>query len=218
MARSPAPPKEKKPVVTTKAPGVEALAKELIDESHPSLKLAGIKYGFYGEGKKQKRFGRARAIPEPTRVLLERPSIQFEVVISPGHWNRYNARQRRQALDEVLCSMSFDGKVARIEKPDFKGYRANILRYGVEGHEELEEAFRNIQLVLPSMAAGDVSPVPANVDPETGEITDAGPTAEDLMRVADKGAKPPRGKDGFGNALPKKRGAVPTGPQAPAGA
>jgi hypothetical protein len=196
MARPKAPPKEKKPIVTTKAPAVEELATQIIAESHPSLEKAGIKYGFYGEGKKQKRFGRARAIPETTRTLLERPGVQFEVVISPGHWNRYNEHQRRQGLDEVLCSMSFDGKVARIEKPDFKGYRANILRYGVEGHEELEDAFRNIQLILPEMsAATNALPIPANVDPETGEIKPDEKPAQ----------KPRRPKaDGFGASLPER--------------
>jgi hypothetical protein len=237
MARPKGPPKEKKPVVTTKAPAVEELAKGLIEKHHPSLKLAGIRYGFYGEGKKMKRFGKAAVVPEPMRVLLERPNIQFEVLVAPGLWNKYDELRRSQMLDEILCSMSFDGKVARIEKPDFKGYRANILRYGVEGHEELEPAFRNIQLILP------VGDVPDNVDMATGEITDA-PVASaaldkamgELQAAVPQGGsvtitaggksatlrgkeQKPRlkGVDGLGNPLPDstKRGARPTGPQVP---
>jgi hypothetical protein len=243
MAKPRAPKKEPKPIVTTKAPDVEALAKDLIETDHPSLKIAGIVYGFFGEGKKQKRFAKARAIPETTRTLLSKPGTQFEVIVSPGHWGRYNEHQRRQALDEVLCSMSYDGKVARIEKPDFRGYRANILRYGVEGNEELEESFRDIQLTLPVRFSGEVEPVPANVDPETGEIIEAGTTGDGeapsvTLSMGDttavltpetrknvdkllKGEQKPRikGADGFGaKTEAPKRGATAAGPQVPTGA
>jgi hypothetical protein len=243
MARPKAPPKEKKPIVTTKAPPeVEALAKELIEADHPSLKDAGIVYGFFGEGKKMKRFGKAEVIREHVRTLLSRPGTQFNILISPDRWRSYNDHQRRQHMDELLCSLSYDGKVARVEKPDCSLFRANVLHYGVEGHEKLEATFRNIQLTLPELLAGEVESVPANVDPETGEIMDAGTTGDgeapsvtlsmggttavltpETRKNVDKllkGEQKPRikGADGFG-AVPEKpkRGATAAGPQVPAG-
>ena len=251
MARPRAPKKEPKPIVTTKAPAVEELAKELIEKDHPSLKLAGIVYGFFGEGKKLKSFGKVRAIPETTRTLLSKPGTQFEVIVSPDRWNRFSEQQRRQALDALLCSMSYDGKVARIEKPDFKGYRANILRYaqeGLAGYEEFAESFRGIQLTLPEIntADADVSPVPATVDPETGEYIEqpsvtitmgdttavlTPETAENITKALnEKKAPKPSGKssgeqkprfagaDGFGaKNEPAKRGAIADGPRIPVG-
>lgn len=218
-------PKEKKPIITTKAPEVAALAQELIEKDHRDLlDLAGpgIKYGFIGEGKRQKRFGKAIKISEEARTLLERPGSQALVVVSPAHWKRYSDLERRQALDEILCSISFDGKILRIEKPDFKGYRANILRYGVESHEELAVAFKGCQLTLPDMTAA-----PEGTDPATGEIIPAA-KAEALVPdpVHTKETKPEqksrlKGRDGFGNkqealAADKKRGATLNGKQVPA--
>jgi hypothetical protein len=195
MARPKAPPKEKKPIITTKAPDVEALARELIEADHIGLKDAGIKCGFFGDGKKQKDFGRVVLVPEPLRVLLERPNVQFVLVVSPAHWNRMDDMQRRQALDALLCGISFDGKMPRREKPDAAIYRANIMRYKGRG-EALEQVFRGIQLTLPEINSVDaVAAVPDNVDPETGEIKPDEKPAQ----------KPRRPKtDGFGVPLPEK--------------
>lgn len=218
MARPKAPPKEKKPIVTTKAPEVEALARELIAQDHPTLADAGIKYGFIGEGKRQKEFGKVVLVPEPLRTLLERPNVQFVLVVSPAHWKRMDDMQRRQALDALLCAISFDGKMPRREKPDATIFRANIMRYKGQG-EALEEVFRGIQLILPEMAAADAEPPSVTIEmgdtkavltPETAKnITKAlGGTKEQKPRM--------KGVDGLGNPLPTpKRGAKATGPQQP---
>ena len=240
MARQKAAPKEKKPIVTTKAPDVEALAKDLIERFFPTLVGSGIVYGFFGEGKKQKKFGVAKAFDEPTRTLLSKPGTVARIIVSPSHWRRFNERQREQALHELLCSVSYDGQVVRIEKPDFKGFRANILHFGVEGNEELEFAFRNIQLILPGTTDEiELSDWAATVDPETGEIiprtTGDGETASVMLEMGDKkvtltapppktrgkstGEQKPRikGADGFGAVTETtKRGATPAGPQTPA--
>ncbi len=232
MARPKAPPKEKLPINTTPAPDVRKMATELIAQFFPLLKdlaEAGIECGFWGEGVKMKKFGKVEAPKEHIRTLMKRPGVHFVVAVSPKHWARYDDRQRRQALHNLMCGMCWDGKVASVIGPDFRGYRKNLLDFGGQLPEELETAFRGIQLVLPEMTASEV---PVNVDTETGEITE-GPsvtlemgghkaaltpgTGKNITKALNEKKPPaPRGgkTDGFGN--PIKRGAKATGPQQPA--
>jgi hypothetical protein len=136
-------------VPTTKAPEVEALAADLIERQHHGLKGAVIKYGF--TSKKGKRFGRVVLVREEVQTLTER-KVCFLVIVSKLYWDAYEKTpiRREAALDELLCSMSYDGMTPRIEKIDFKGYRKNILRYGVQT-DELANAFRGCQLTLPNV-------------------------------------------------------------------
>jgi len=142
-------PKAASVVPTTKAPEVEALAADLIERHHHGLKSAVVKYGF--TAKKGKRFGRVMLVREEQQTLLER-KVGFLVIVSKLYWDAYEKApvRREAALDELLCSMSYDGMTPRIEKPDFKGYRANILRYGAQT-DELAEAFKGCQLTLPNV-------------------------------------------------------------------
>jgi len=136
-------------VPTTKAPEVEELAAELIERQHHGLRNAVIKYGF--TAKKSRRFGRVVLVREEVQTLTE-CKVCFLVIVSKLYWDAYEKTpiRREAALDELLCSMSYDGMTPRIEKVDFKGYRANILRYGVQT-DELAEAFRGCQLTLPNV-------------------------------------------------------------------
>jgi hypothetical protein len=141
--------KPKKDEPTRKAPEVQALAETLIAADHPSLATAGIRYGF-AAGKGPRRFGKVVLVPEVAQRLLER-NVHFLVIVSKSYWDTYRPEERSQALDELLCGCSYDAMKARLEKPDFKGYRANLLRYGTENNANLRDAFHDIQLVLPEM-------------------------------------------------------------------
>lgn len=177
-------PKPPKLVTPTKAPEVEALAKDLIERDHHSLRDAGIRYGFYGADQRRKTFGKAKKIPIEERVLLERPNVQATVMVSPGHWRKYSEERRKQALDELLCSVSFDGKELRIEKPDFKGFRANLMRYFPLVSDENEEAFRGAQLSFSGL--GDFQ-APAFVEDED--------RAADAVNAAGAGLPEDNGRD-----------------------
>jgi hypothetical protein len=168
MAKSFKPKKPKSVVPTEKAPEVEALAADLIERYHPGLKAAVVKYGF--TAKRGKTFGRVRLVPEEAQTLLER-KVGFMVVVSKAHWDRYDADRREAAVDELLCSMSYDGMVPRLEKPDFKGFRANILRFGVQT-EDLSHAFRGCQLILPLQEAIDAELAPAPPCDDCGDPAD----------------------------------------------
>lgn len=150
MAKPKPKPKAARVVPTTKAPEVETLAAELIERQHHGLRNAVIKYGF--TSKKSKRFGRVVLVREEVQTLTER-KVCFLVIVSKLYWDAYEKTpiRREAALDELLCSMSYDGMTPRVEKPDCKGYRANILRYGLQT-DELAMAFKGCQLVLPAMA------------------------------------------------------------------
>jgi hypothetical protein len=139
----------KKIVPTEKAPEVEALAADLIERYHPGLKSAVVKYGF--TAKKGKTWGKVVLVREEAQTLLER-KVSFMVVVRKAAWEASDEKRREAALDELLCSMSYDGMQPRIEKPDFKGFRANILRFGART-DELEHAFRGCQLILPHIDA-----------------------------------------------------------------
>lgn len=157
-------------VPTTKAPEVETLAAELIERQHHGLRNAVIKYGF--TSKKSKRFGRVVLVREEVQTLTER-KVCFLVIVSKLYWDAYEKTpiRREAALDELLCSMSYDGMTPRIEKHDFKGYRANILRYGVQT-DELAEAFRGCQLTLPAMADIEAELAPPPRCNDCGEPVD----------------------------------------------
>ncbi len=182
-------PKAASVVPTTKAPEVEALAKDLIERQHHGLRGAVIKYGF--STKKSKRFGRVVLVREEVQTLTER-KVCFLVIVSKLYWDAYEKTpiHREAALDELLCSMSYDGMTPRLEKPDFKGYRANILRYGVQT-EELANAFRGCQLTLPNVEAverelAEPTPPPRCDDcgePSNGRQGEGGvPLCEDCWR------------------------------------
>lgn len=160
----------KKVVPTEKAPEVEALAQDLIERYHSKLGDAKIAYGF--TAKKSKLFGKVVLVREEAQTLLER-KISFMVIVRKAAWEASDQGRREAALDELLCSMSYDGMQPRIEKPDFRGFRANILRFGVRT-DELEHAFRGCQLILPGTDEIEAELAPAPVceacgDPATGD-------------------------------------------------
>lgn len=168
-------------VPTTKAPEVEALAADLIERHHHGLRAAVVKYGFTTK-KSGKRFGRVVLVREEHQTLMER-KVCFLVIVSKLYWDAYEKTpiRREAALDELLCSMSYDGMTPRIEKIDFKGYRKNILRYGVQT-DELAEAFKGFQLTLPNVE--DVERELAEPEPparcrDCGELTDGTRTGQE---------------------------------------
>jgi len=176
-------PKAASVVPTTKAPDVEALARDLIERHFHGLKGAVIKYGF--TSKKGKRFGRVMLIREEVQTLTER-KVCFLVIISKLYWDAYEKApiRREAALDELLCGMSYDGMTPRLEKHDFKGYRANILRYGVQT-DELAEAFKGCQLTLPAMADIEAElAAPPRCD-DCGEPADTGRQGEGGVPLCD---------------------------------
>lgn len=158
----------KKVVPTEKAPEVEALAADLIQRYHPGLRSAVVKYGF--TAKKSKVFGKVVLVREEAQTLLER-KVAFMLVVNKAIWDRYDEGRREAAVDELLCSMSYDGMQARVEKPDFKGYRANILRFGVRT-EDLEHAFRGCQLILPGIEDIELELAPPEKCDDCGDPAD----------------------------------------------
>lgn len=128
-----------------KSPDVQEMAEDLIERYHHKLRSAKIAWGF--STRPAKLFGNVIRVPEAFRVLAER-GTHFLVVVNKGRWDGLNHRERQAAVDELLCSMSFDEMTPRIEAPDFRGYRANILRFGATT-ADLERAFRGCQLTLP---------------------------------------------------------------------
>jgi hypothetical protein len=158
----------KKIVPTEKAPEVEALAADLIERYHPGLKSAVVKYGF--TARKGKAWGKVVLVREEAQTLMER-KISFLVIVNKAHWDRSDESRREAALDELLCSMSYDGMQPRIEKPDFKGYRANILRFGPRT-DEMERAFRGCQLILPGVDEIEAELAPAPPCDDCGDPAD----------------------------------------------
>lgn len=158
----------KKIVPTEKAPEVEALAADLIERYHPGLKSAVVKYGF--TAKKGKTWGKVVLVREEAQTLLER-KVSFMVIVNKSHWDRSDESRREAALDELLCSMSYDGMQPRIEKPDFKGFRANILRFGART-DEMERAFRGCQLILPGVDEIEAELAPAPPCDDCGDPAD----------------------------------------------
>ena len=163
------PGKPKAVIPTEKAPEVEALAADLIERYHPGLKTAVIRYGF--TAKKSKLWGKVVLVREEAQTLLER-KVAFMVIVRKAAWEASDQGRREAALDELLCSMSYDGMVPRIEKPDFKGFRANILRYGVQT-DELADAFRGCQLILPGTDEIERELAPAPLCDDCGDPADA---------------------------------------------
>ncbi len=144
--RKPSKPKEPKAGAgVIKAPDVEAVAVDLIERYHHGLRGAKIAWGF--STRPSPRFGRVIKVPEAFRVLAER-STHFLVTVTKSTWDNLPDHARQAAVDELLCSMSFDGMTPRTEAPDFRGYRANLLRFGA-ATAELQDAFRGCQLTLP---------------------------------------------------------------------
>lgn len=158
----------KKIVPTEKAPEVEALAADLIERYHPGLKSAVVKYGF--TAKKGKTWGKVVLVREEAQTLLER-KVSFMVVVRKAAWEASDEKRREAALDELLCSMSYDGMQPRIEKPDFKGFRANILRFGART-DEMERAFRGCQLILPGVDEIEAELAPAPPCDDCGDPAD----------------------------------------------
>lgn len=141
----------------TRSKEVEVVLKDLRDKDHPTLARAGFRVVF--TGRKMKRFGTVQLMSEEIQKGLE-SNVHFLFILSKAHWDRYSDELRGRYLDELLCRCSYDELVARLERPDFAGYRKNILRYGLMG-EEFEDAFRGMQLILPGMEKKGSSSKPA---------------------------------------------------------
>jgi hypothetical protein len=151
-----------------KSPDVQEMAEDLIERYHHKLRSAKIGYGF--STRTSKRFGNVVKVPDAFRVLAER-GTHFLVVVNKARWDGHNQRERQAAVDELLCSMSFDEMTPRIEAPDFRGYRANILRFGART-DELEHAFRGCQLILPGVDEIEAELAPAPPCDDCGDPAD----------------------------------------------
>ena len=227
------------------APDVAKIARALIKEHHSHLRADRIIYLFTSKcptkgGKIV--LGKVGLITELESALFgddEGVEADFYMVITGSEWVVATDAKKQAIVDHELCHLYYDLDTdkPKIAEHDIADFNEVIRRHGLWS-QDAEKTARVMQPYLPGL--GDV---PDNVDMETGEITDA-PVASAALDKAmgelqdavpaggsvtisaggksatlrGKEQKPRfKGVDGAGHPLPtsSKRGAVPTGPQAP---